>query len=126
MREIWPAFFLGGGGGGGGGGGLPAKPTTLIRTGFWAGSLMSEWIKISHPLTHRRACPKVGPKYGRFHTCNAPTSANAKVLARIKKYRRVAIWMAKWRYGGRGAPGERSESQSKHRGAGAAPPCDFF
>jgi hypothetical protein len=32
-----------------------------------------------------------------------PGSAYAKVLARIKKYRRVAIWMAKWRYGGRGA-----------------------
>ncbi len=54
------------------------------------------------------------------------TSAYAKVLARIKKYHRVAIWMAKWRYGGRKAPGERSESQSKQKVRGQAPPCDFF
>ncbi len=53
-------------------------------------------------------------------------SAFAKVLARIIHYRRVAIWMAKWRYGGRGAPGERSESQSRHGVRGQRPRGLFF
>jgi hypothetical protein len=53
-------------------------------------------------------------------------SAYAKVLARIKNCRRVAIWMAKWRYGGRGAPGERSESQSKLGVRGQRPRAILF
>jgi hypothetical protein len=46
---------------------------------------------------------------------------DAKVLARIRFYRRVAIWMAKWRYAGRGAPGKRSESQSRQGVRGQRP-----
>ncbi len=53
-------------------------------------------------------------------------SAYAKVLARIKNYRRMAIWMAKWRYGGRGAQGERSESQSKQGVRGQRPRAILF
>jgi hypothetical protein len=48
-----------------------------------------------------------------LHLVESRSSAYATFLARIKNYRRVAIWIAKWRYGGRGVPSERSESQSK-------------
>jgi hypothetical protein len=49
-------------------------------------------------------------------------SAFAKGLARISLYRRVAIRTPKWRYVGRGAPGERSEPQ----GVRGQRPRNFF